>query len=173
MPKKKRKTYTEKQKKVGRPSKYDPKYCQQLIKFFDRKPCRTIEEHFYYKNGDEKVKEIEVANEIPFFSAFAREIKAHTDTLNEWTKKHKEFSVAYKQAKELQKEFLVQNGLRGLYNATAFIFTAKNITDMRDVVEQKHSGEVKHKIDGFNYVNPKNETNHNSNNKARQSVGKT
>ena len=77
-------------KKKGRPTKYKPGYCQRLTEFFSIEPCRTTTERFYYKNGDEKEKEIEVANNLPFFSGFARQIKVNTDTLNEWTKKHKE-----------------------------------------------------------------------------------
>jgi hypothetical protein len=49
---------------------------------------------------------------------------------------------AYNKAKEYQKFFLIENALAGLYNPTAFIFTAKNITDMRDQQEVKHSGGI-------------------------------
>ena len=49
-----------------------------------------------------------------------------------WTKVHKEFSVAYSISKELQKEFLITNGLLGLYDSSFAKFTAKNITDMGD-----------------------------------------
>jgi hypothetical protein len=59
------------------------------------------------------------------------------DTLVEWAKpdnetKYPGFSAAYNQAKDLEKEFLVDSGLAGLYPPASFIFTAKNITDMRD-----------------------------------------
>ena len=53
-----------------------------------------------------------------------------------------DFSETMKKARELQKEFLIHNSLQGLYNSTAFIFTAKNITDMRDKQEIEHSGNV-------------------------------
>ena len=46
-----------------------------------------------------------------------------------------EFCKAYKEAKELQKEFLIHNGLVGAANAPVTIFTAKNVTDMRDQVD--------------------------------------
>lgn len=49
-----------------------------------------------------------------------------------------EFSKAYKEAKEIQKEFLIQNGLVGASPSAAYIFTAKNVTDMRDVQDHKH-----------------------------------
>ena len=44
-------------------------------------------------------------------------------------------------AKDLQKEVLIQNGMAGLYDKTFAIFTAKNVTDMRDKVQT----EVTHK----------------------------
>jgi hypothetical protein len=47
----------------------------------------------------------------------------------------KEFCNAYKEAKELQKEFLISIGLSGAAPSPAFIFTAKNVTDMRDKQE--------------------------------------
>lgn len=47
----------------------------------------------------------------------------------------KEFSHAYKEAKELQKEFLINIGLAGAAPAPFAIFTAKNVTDMRDKTE--------------------------------------
>ena len=45
------------------------------------------------------------------------------------------FCNAYKEAKELQKEFLINIGLAGAAPAPFAIFTAKNVTDMRDKVE--------------------------------------
>jgi len=55
--------------------------------------------------------------------------------LHEWKGKYPEFSESYKKAQLLQKDFLIQNGLCGLYNAAAFCFVAKNCTDMRDKQE--------------------------------------
>lgn len=69
-----------------------------------------------------------------------------TDTNKKWTKEEleaielnnkaiKEFCNAYKEAKEAQKEFLISIGLAGAAPAPFAIFTAKNVTDMRDKVE--------------------------------------
>lgn len=54
----------------------------------------------------------------------------------------KSFCEAYKDAKLAQKQFLINTGLSGASNATAFIFTAKNVTDMRDKIET----EVSHRM---------------------------
>ncbi len=52
------------------------------------------------------------------------------------------FSVAYQEAKQAQKDFLINNGLSGASNAAFSIFTAKNVTDMRDKIET----EVSHRM---------------------------
>lgn len=54
----------------------------------------------------------------------------------------KQFCRAYNNAKQAQKDFLINNGLSGASNAAFSIFTAKNVTDMRDKVET----EVSHRI---------------------------
>lgn len=123
---------------AGRPSLYDPKYCGELVAFFSVETYRTITETVEGKNwSKETVKE--VPNDLPTFEKFAHSIGVHVDTLIEWTKIHPEFSESYKNAKQLQKDFLIQNGLRGLYPAAAFCFVAKNCTDMRDKSEIDHT----------------------------------
>lgn len=119
--------------KIGRPTKYKPEYCQQMIDFFNIPPTRP---DIRIINGNEI--SVDVANDLPFINSFAMKIGVNRDTLHEWTKVHEEFSDAYKKCKELQKQFLIINALNGNYNSTAFIFTAKNITDMRDKKEIDH-----------------------------------
>lgn len=140
---------------MGRPTKYKKEYCDEMIEFFDRGHTRKTYETITYKNGKTKKKEIgEVANDLPFISAFARKIGVSRDTLHEWAHgknkngklKHPIFSDAYKAAKKIQKEMLIGNAVKGLYNATAFIFTAKNITDMKDKQDIEHTGEVTKRI---------------------------
>ena len=45
---------------------------------------------------------------------------------------YEEFRNAVHRAEELRKDFLIQNGLLGLYPPQAYKFTAINLTDMRD-----------------------------------------
>jgi len=132
---------------MSRPTKYDSKYCQEIIEYFDVKPHRLIEEKFHYKNGDEKVKETEVANDLPFLSKFARSIGVCHSTVINWTKTHPEFDTAYKQAKEMQEELLVTNGLKGLYNPSFTIFAAKNMIGWRDKHEHDLNGPLQIVID--------------------------
>ena len=117
----------------GRPTKYKASYCQAIVEYFEREA--------------EKVR-------VPFLSAWARNVAGVCeDTAIEWTKKHEEFSEAYKKAKDIQKEVLILGGLTGRFNPTFAIFTAKNLTDMRDKHEIDHTSGGE-RIEGFNYVKP-------------------
>jgi hypothetical protein len=118
----------------GAPTKYNPKFCEDIIAFFDVEPSFHVTETVEGKNWQkETVKD--VPNKFPTFEKFAFSIGVHVDTLHEWKGKYPEFSESYKKAQLLQKDFLIQNGLCGLYNAAAFCFVAKNCTDMRDKQE--------------------------------------
>jgi len=158
--------------KVGRPSKYKPEYCQAIIDFFSGpKSERIVKSVTTGKNEYEKTEYVTVPCELPTLAKFARKIGVNKDTVIEWTKQHKEFSDAYNDIKDLQKEFLVDNGLAGLYPPASFIFTAKNITDMRDKSEIDHTSKGE-QINGFNYVTP-NDPNNNANSKAAPGVAGT
>lgn len=138
-----------KKNKGGRPSKYKPEYSEELIEFMSRERYRKEE---YKKkeiitNGKKHV-EVEykyIPNDIPFLTEFARKIGiSYKVMMNDWPKAHKDFRIAIEKAKELQKEFLIKNGTMGLYNPAFAIFTAKNITDMRDKVDVETKSEVEH-----------------------------
>jgi len=137
----------EAKKSRGQPTKYKPEYCKEIIEFFDIEHFNIITETTTYKNGNKTEREVRVPAQLPFFSAFAREIEVTTETLNQWTKKYPDFSDAYKRAKELQKEMLINNGLMGLYNASSYIFTAKNIAGMRD--NPAHEEEIEKILSGL------------------------
>ena len=127
----------------GKSSKYKKQYCEQIIKFFSRDPYKEVEVKHYGTDGTLRRTEIKrIPNDLPFLSAFAHKIGVSVRTLERWAKVHPEFSGACKRAKELQKEFLITNGLLGLYNPTFAIFAAKNLTDMRDQQNLKIDNEL-------------------------------
>jgi hypothetical protein len=112
------KTIFEYMKKTGRPTEYKPEYCQQLVTYFTEQVA---------------------ASKLPFLSKWAREEAGVCEqTALRWVEAHEEFSEAYKKAKDMQKECLIENALTGKFQQTFAIFTAKNITDMRDVQETKN-----------------------------------
>jgi hypothetical protein len=141
MAKKKQKT---KKHPGGRPTKYKPEYCKAIIKFFSIPPNRkevmevSTSQGVSAKGGTSdfrKEKYQLVPNDPPFFEDFATSIGVSDDTIVNWAKRYPEFLAAYNKAKFLQKRFLIINGLAGCYPPASYIFTAKNITDMRDKQE--------------------------------------
>lgn len=133
--------------KGGRPSKYKSEYCAAIEEFFGIEPWEEVEVSHTNKKGDEWTSYERRPNPMPKFHDFAKSIGVNEDTVVEWANKkdktgnlvYPDFSAAYKRAKELQKWFLIENGLNGLYNATFAIFTAKNISDMRDLTNIDHT----------------------------------
>lgn len=124
----------------GRPTKYDSKYCDDLLEFFSVEPNREVEVHTTdRRSGREYVDHVLRANDLPTFERFAHNIGVHVDTLIEWSKRYPEFSEAYKRSKQLQKDIIITNAMQGLYNTTFSIFLSKNITDLRDRQEIEHS----------------------------------
>ena len=127
-------------KRVGRPTKYKPEYCQKLIDYFNQ-PL-TVKKTVVNKQGD--LVEIDAPNNYPMFCKFAFDMNIDVATIRHWghavdehgNPKHPEFHAAYKQAKCLQEYMLVNSGLQGIYDKTFAIFTAKNVIGYRDKTEQ-------------------------------------
>jgi len=119
----------------GRPTKYKPEYCQQLIDFFSVPTTIYEKITIKKKNGEEQIIEKPVANTLPLFQRFISNIGISRDTLSEWTHKYKDFSDSVKKAKELQEAHLIENGIKGRYDTAFGIFVAKNITTLRDKVD--------------------------------------
>lgn len=132
---------------VGRPTKYKPEFCDLMIEFFSIEPVKYIEREIMGSGKDGPyVKEIRTearAATLPTFAGFAREIGVWTSSLGEWRDKHEEFSVAYKECKKLQEQFLMTNALKGHYQANFTIFTMKNVCGWRDKMVTEHEGGVK------------------------------
>ena len=120
----------------GRPTKYKPEYCEQMVEFFSRPHTKEVlvDRDESGKNPITKT----VANPIPTFERFAFLVGVTVSTLWEWEKEHDDFSKAYKLAKSLQKDMLIQNTMLGFYKENFAKFFAINSTDMRDTVEHKH-----------------------------------
>ena len=85
---------------------------------------------------------------FPTLARFATNIGVTTETLHDWataknpdgTQRNPAFSYAYKKAKDLQQANLVEGTMKGAYNSTFAIFTAKNVLGWRDKVEQEITG---------------------------------
>lgn len=129
--------------KGGRPTKYQERYCEDIIEFFDRERFHKVLIKKGVKEKGTKDEYKFMPNELPTLRKFAKKIGVDPVTLLAWAKNHKEFSRALSEAKEIYKEFLIENGLLGLYNSVFTIFVAKNTTDMKDKQEVEHSSDGK------------------------------
>jgi hypothetical protein len=106
--------------KRGRPTDYDPKFCDELIEYFSIPPYKITADG-------------EKPNDFPSYSGFAARIGIHRGTMNDWVKRHADFAEAYACAKEHQENFLLVNAMKGLIPPASWIFVAKNALRYRDV----------------------------------------
>lgn len=112
--------------KVGRPTKYDPKYCQEIIDFMSTGKSLT---------------------------AFAGEIEINKATLYDWEKVHPDFHDAINIARQkcqAKWESLGFDGLfmgkeDGSFSQSTWIFNMKARFGYRDKIEvdHEHKGEIK------------------------------
>jgi hypothetical protein len=144
---------TNKNGTAGAPTKFKDEYCEAMIAFFSGQKYERViieQETKTTKQGrSERVKYRYVPKDLPQLEAYARNIGVTFQTLYNWAHekddkgniKRPEFFDAYNVCKQLQKEFLIDNGLMGNYPPASFIFVAKNITDMRDTKDIKLKSE--------------------------------
>ena len=125
--------------KPGRKSLYRPEYCHQLIDYFaqaetaDTRSLPPVITDIETSKGCTRKSEVrQICAEIPTFERFAYSIGTTHKTLLDWVDKHEAFGEAYARSKDLQKVLLIDRGLTRQYDASAMIFIAKNITDMKD-----------------------------------------
>ena len=109
---------------MGAPTKYDDKYCEEIIEFFGIEPYTIVESDY----GSVDVR----PNTFPTLARFALNINVHRDTIHEWTRRHEKFSDAVKKSKDYQEAFLVEAGLMGVIDKTFAIFACKNILGWND-----------------------------------------
>jgi transposase len=106
---------------AGRPSKYDPAYCDEIVEF---------------------------CSEGYSITAFAGKLRVSRSTITEWGDVHPEFSAAVKAAKAAASLWWEEQGRRvaktggGPGTATMIIFNLKNTApdDYREKIETTHSG---------------------------------
>ena len=120
----------------GRPTKYDPKFCDLIIEYFSVPPTNIIYRTEYNRDGSVKCEvPVVMPAELPTYQGFAHSIDVHIDTLIEWTKVHPEFSDAYARAKQLQEQIWLVNSLENRYNAQFAMFFGKNCLGYKDRAE--------------------------------------
>ena len=136
---------TKTKKRVGRPSKYLPAYCEKLIKYFDTDHIREIEVTHTNRKGETWTAYEEKANKLPTLAGFCALINISRPTLYAWIEEYKEFLYAYTRARHMYEDRLSDLAARGYLNPAFSIFLAKNTLNWKDKAEVTHSGELEHK----------------------------
>lgn len=106
----------------GRPTKYKFEYCEDIIRFFSKKPTR-------------KSKGNTIVVPPPLFARYAQKLGVSYETLQEWRRVHPEFSDAYKACKKIQEAIMLEGAIAGHYSAAFTIFSMKNMHNWRDKKE--------------------------------------
>lgn len=127
--------------KIGRPTKYKPEYCEQLVEHFNIPLYKTVKVEKMSASGAVKVLEEQRPNDFPTLESFCWKIGICTDTIADWCKKHEDFLRACKYAKGRQKDFLTIHGLSGGYVSNFAKFVSVNVTDYVDKSEVKTDNE--------------------------------
>lgn len=132
----------------GQPSKYDPRYCAELIAFMAEGGTPIYQTVVVKGARGEEGKAIRVERgKLPaYFERFAHKIGVTHATLLNWYKDHEEFFEAYKKAKEIQLTDMVNNTLSGVYESAPAIFALKNMHGWRDKTEVEHSGRIEREL---------------------------
>lgn len=100
-------------------------------------PAFGLEMEEWARNKFEKLlAEKNKEAKMPFFlKTFAYEYGLSEDTLKNYREANREFFVSYIKVREIVAQMLMIGGLKGWWHPTAYIFTAKNETDMRDRID--------------------------------------
>lgn len=123
----KKKTTKKVKKPKGRPTKYYPEICEEMIDFFSRDYRKNIKKEYIDKrSGEKKTVEIQQPIELPTFERFAFNNNLCSETLQDWKRKHKDFSASYEKCIKIQKDILIVNALLGGYKENFAKFVAMN-----------------------------------------------
>lgn len=101
----------------GRPSKYDPKFCDELDKYLET-------------TGKEQTS-------LPTKQGFALWLGVDDETILEWAKIHPEFSATFKRLNQIQAKQLIDDGIYGgkEVNSTIIKLLLQNNHGMKERVD--------------------------------------
>lgn len=120
----------------GRPTKYKPEYCQQIIDYFSNNDAYEILEH----ESDETRRKAFLNRPITIYG-FAQKIGVDVDTVANWANARDEngkldnpdFFGAYKAAMTMQAAMILEGSIAGVYNPAISALILKNNHGYRDV----------------------------------------
>jgi hypothetical protein len=119
----------------GRPTKYKPEYCEDIVNYFNVPPTIKVPDKVATDPETNETKVLsykEEANDLPLFVDYSMKLGVSMECLHEWQRVYPEFSEAYKKAKQLQERNWQICSLKGLFNPAFTIFMGKNVFKWTD-----------------------------------------
>jgi hypothetical protein len=118
--------------KMGRPSEYTPEVCKELLQY--------VQKHidFVKSKPIDELKKYVV--DFPSVEQFNIAHGWDVDVQTQWKELYPDYLRAYKKAMDMIKQYFVLAGTSGIYHPIFCMFTAKNMTDMRDNVDVTSKG---------------------------------
>lgn len=110
--------------KVGRPTKYDPKFCEKADEYLKQQQDEWLE------NGKIRVH-------LPTVEGFALFLDVSKKTLYTWAGEHEEFLHALNKIMTKQLQRLVEMGLSGEYNSVIAKLMLSNNHGMKERTEHE------------------------------------
>lgn len=99
---------------VGRPTKYNADIIKKTYEYINS----CVDTYYNYQKGFGSTNTFErrVSSQFPTREGLGLFLSIHTDTVVEWEKKYKEFSVALAFLDQKQKEMIIRGSMNGDYN---------------------------------------------------------
>lgn len=101
-------------KRIGRPTKYNPDVVKRTYEYINS--CIDVYYNYQKGFGSTDTFERRVSAQFPTREGLALRLSIHTDTIVEWEKIHKTFSVALALLDQKQKEMIIRGSMNGDYN---------------------------------------------------------
>lgn len=138
-------------KKVGRPTKYDPKFIKSVEKYLEEHKDDVFD---YHKTMGEKSDSYErrVQVKLPTLKGFARYIGVNESTIYEWDKTYPGFSKSLDDIRTEQHDRLVNAGLSGDYNPTIakLVLSTNHGYSEKNEYTGKDGGPIEHAVTEMN-----------------------
>jgi DNA-binding transcriptional regulator YiaG len=105
--------------------------ANEMKRYFDIEYTK-IKKVISFMDGEEIVKEVEIAENLPTFERFAANIGISIHTLNKWREEDNYFNEAYEICKAIQTDMIVNLGLKGMYDGRFATFVAKAVVGLKE-----------------------------------------
>ncbi len=125
----------------GRPSMYDPAFCDKADEYLQT--CQDSYDEFHKTRGDKSdTYERQIVVKLPSHERFAQYLKVSREVIYKWAREYPDFKEALDRITAEQKSRLMENGTAGSYNSTI----TKLILSANHGMNEKTESEVTHRM---------------------------